>query len=156
MKRKLLFILVSALVLYLDCFSQSAICSYGYRKRITFDPTKVSGSSDLTDFPVLINITSDNDLRTTANSGHVRSSSGYDIVFTSDDGVTLLNHELTAYTATSGALQCWVKIPNLSTSINTHIYMYYGNSSATVNPSSSATWSNGYVGVWHLDNSFNN
>lgn len=156
MKRKLLFILVSVLVLSQDCLSQSAICSYGYRKRITFDPTRVAGPADLTDFPVLINVASDNDLRTTGNSGHVSSTNGYDIVFTAADGVTVLNHELTAYTATSGAMQCWVKIPNLSTSINTYIYMYYGNSSATVNPSSSGTWSNGYVGVWHFDNSLNN
>ncbi|HEY6160131.1 MAG TPA: hypothetical protein VI112_02880, partial [Bacteroidia bacterium] len=83
-------------------FSQSAICSYKYRKRITFDPTKVSGPIDLSDFTALINITSDNDLRTVANSGHVENASGYDIIFTAADGVTKLDHQLESYTATSG------------------------------------------------------
>lgn len=127
------------------------ICSYSYRKRISFDPTKVSGPIDLTNFPVLINITSDNDLRTTTNSGHVTNSSGFDIVFTAADGVTLLNFQLEKYTATNGQLTAWVKIPSLSTSINTYIYMYYGNSSISTDQSSTSVWTN-YHGVWHLEN----
>jgi hypothetical protein len=144
-----------ALSLWLPVFSQST-CSYNFRKRITFDPTKVSGSSDLTDFPVLIKIASDNDLRVTGSGGHVQNANGYDIIFTSADGTTLLDHQLTRYVSTSGALECWVKVPVLSTSVDTDIYMYYGNSAVTTNQSSTNTWSNGYAGVWHLDNNLNN
>ncbi len=139
------------LVLFTELVSQSAICSYSYRKRITFDPTKVAGASDLTNFPALINITSDNDLRTTANSGHVQNSNGYDIVFTAADGVTLLSFQLERYTATNGQLTAWVKIPTLSTTYNTCIYMYYGNSAITTDQSSTAVWNN-YYAVWHFQN----
>lgn len=131
-------------------------CSWNFRKRITFDPTKVIGSTDLTDFPALITFTADANLKTTSNGGHVQNSNGYDIVFTAEDGVTKLDHELNGYSPTTGSLTAWVKIPVLSTSIKTYIYMYYGNSSITTNQSTSNTWSNGYVGVWHFDNSLNN
>lgn len=132
-------------------FAQSAVCSYKYRKRITFDPTKVSGPIDLTDFPALIKITSDNDLRTVGNSGHVENASGFDIVFTSSDGVTLLNFQREKYTPTNGQYTAWVKIPVLSTSINTYIYMYYGNTAIATDQSSTSVWTN-YHGVWHLEN----
>lgn len=131
-------------------FSQT-VCSYKYRKRITFDPTKVSGPIDLTNFPALINISSDNDLRTVANSGHVESANGYDIIFTADDGVTLLNFQFEKYTALTGQYTAWVKIPSLSTSINTYIYMYYGNTAVVTDQSTTSVWS-GYYGVWHMQN----
>jgi hypothetical protein len=47
---------------------------------ITIDSTKVSGTSDLIDFPVLIDLTNVS-LRTTANCGYVQSGNGYDIIF---------------------------------------------------------------------------
>ncbi|MDI1355855.1 MAG: DUF2341 domain-containing protein [bacterium] len=145
-------------VLLLLCFllregaSQSAVCAYKYRKRITFDPTKVSGPSDLANFPALVNITSDNDLRVVASSGHVESASGFDIIFTSDDGVTKLDHQLEKYTSTTGELVAWVRIPTLSTSLNTYIYMYYGNTAIVADQSLNTTWNSAYKGVWHLTN----
>ncbi|WP_317897283.1 DUF2341 domain-containing protein [Aurantibacillus circumpalustris] len=142
---------VLCLFFCLQLFSQ-VICSYNYRKRITFDPTKVMGPSDLTNFPVLINIASDNDLRHTGSSGHVESTSGFDIVFTASDGITLLTFQMEKYTSTNGQYTAWVLIPNLSTSINTDIYMYYGSTTFTTNQSSSNVWTN-YHGVWHLENS---
>ncbi len=57
-----------------------------YRKAIAIDHTKVS--SDLTNLPVLISFSSDSDLA--ANS----QASGNDILFTSSDGITKLNHKL--------------------------------------------------------------
>jgi hypothetical protein len=142
------------LVLGLIAFEAGAqtICNYKYRKRISFDPARVSGASDLSNFVALITIPSDNDLRTVANLGHVENANGFDIVFTSDDGVTLLSHQMQSYTATSGQYTAWVLIPSLSTSVNTYIYMYYGNAAIATDQSTTATWNN-YYGVWHLENS---
>jgi hypothetical protein len=134
------------------CVSLSAqICNYKYRKRITFDPARVSGPSDLSNFPAMIKIASDNDLRVTGSGGYVENTNGYDIIFTADDGVTQLNHQLEKYVSTTGAITVWVKIPSLSTSINTYIYMYYGNSAIATDQSTTAVWNN-YHGVWHLEN----
>jgi hypothetical protein len=113
-----------------------------YRKQITIKASQVTG--DLTDFPVLIS-TSDSDLKSKARSD------GYDIIFTDSDGRTKLDHEVERYNSSSGELIAWVKIPSLSSSYDTVIYMYYGNSmmiSPTANPE--GVWSNGYVGVYHM------
>ena len=151
MKVRLMLLILCLVSFSIDCFSQATVCSYKYRKRITFDPTKVSGPIDLTNFPALVSITSDNDLRTVANSGHVENANGYDIIFTAADGATVLNFQLERYVATSGLFTAWVKVPLLSTSINTYIYMYYGNTAISTDQSSTATWS-GYYSVWHFQN----
>ena len=70
--------------------------SWTYRKPVTIDHTKVSGSSSLADFPVLVSVT-DANLKTTGNGGGVGKSDGTDLLFTSSDGVTKLNHELESY-----------------------------------------------------------
>lgn len=147
--KKLLPLILILFFVYSNLFSQ--VCNYKYRKRITFDPARVSGPSDLSNFPAMIKIASDNDLRVTGSGGYVENANGYDIIFTADDGVTQLNHQLEKYVSTTGALTVWVKIPTLSTSINTYIYMYYGNSAIVTDQSNTAVWNN-YHGVWHLEN----
>ena len=132
--------------------------TFGYRKSITIDKTKVTCTADMSNFPILVNIASDDDLRTTGNGGHVESSSGYDIVFRWDDGTCPgstpckgLYHELEKYDSSTGELVAWVKIPTLDYNNDTVIYMYYGNSdisSASENPSS--VWGSNYAMVYHL------
>ena len=99
---------------------------YNYRKTITFDEAEITGTTDLTNFPVLISLT-DTSLRTVANGGRVTNASGFDIIFT-DTSDTQLNHEIESYNATTGVIVMWVKIPTLSYNTDTDIYMYYGNS----------------------------
>jgi biopolymer transport protein ExbB len=127
---------------------------YNYAKQITIQSSQVSGSADHADFPVLISVT-DNDLRTTANGGRVTNASGYDIVFTSSDCLTLLDHQIESYSATTGTYVAWVRVPVLSISSNTVIQMYYANSSVVSSTSSTSVWDAGYRAVWHFNNSVN-
>ena len=55
---------------------------YCYRKQITINHSQVTGSSNHTNFPVLINIASDTDLEDEAHGGYVNESHGWDLVFT--------------------------------------------------------------------------
>ena len=80
------------------------------------------------------------------------SSSGADILFTSGDGVTKLNYERETYASSTGALVAWVQIPTLSPTIDTTIYMYYGNASAADQQNAGAAWDTNYKAVWHLPN----
>jgi len=125
---------------------------WGYRKEITIDYTKVFSTNQLY-FPVLIDRT-DTDLKDVAENGHVAQADGGDIMFYSSDGVTKLNHEIEKYDPVTGELVAWVKIPILSSSVNTSIYMYYGNASAGNQWNVAGTWNDGgngyYKGVWHL------
>ncbi|MGD8304163.1 MAG: DUF2341 domain-containing protein, partial [Desulfobacterales bacterium] len=112
-------------------WTSAAHASYAYRKRITIDHNKVGGSvSHHYDFPVLIKIQNDANLKTTANGGNVTSSSGHDIVF-KDNGGSQLDHEVLSYTGSTGSLLAFVRIPQLSTGTDTIIYIHYGDSSVT-------------------------
>lgn len=131
--------------------------AYGFKATITIDDTKVSGTGDLTDFPVLISGTYDGtgsepDLRVTGSGGNVTSSSGYDIIFTSDSGgTTQLDHEIETYVSTTGAVCFWVRVPTLAGSSSTVIYMWYGDAGVTTSQEDAAgVWDADYVGVYHL------
>jgi hypothetical protein len=130
--------------------------SWLYRKKLTLDYTQVSGTADLSSFPVLVSYT-DASLKTTANGGHVANANGYDIIFTASDGTTKLDHEIETYTAASGAIVMWVRIPTLSYTVDTDIYVYYGNSSiGTSQENKTSVWDGNYQGVWHLKESSGN
>lgn len=128
--------------------------AWGYRKKITIDHTKVANTNQAY-FPVLISRT-DTDWKDTSNSGHVGQSDGGDFVFTSANGTTKLDHEIEKYTASSGELIAWVKVPTLSTSIDTVLYAYYGNASVANQWNTTGTWDDGgsnyFQGVWHSQN----
>jgi uncharacterized protein (AIM24 family) len=123
-------------------------CGYAFRKTITIDNTRVSGSGSHINFPVLVSFT-DNDLRTTGNGGNVVNGNGYDIVFT-DNALVPLDHQVETYNAVTGELVAWVKVPALPTGADYEINMLYGNAEVITNPSTSAVWATDFEGVWHL------
>jgi hypothetical protein len=125
--------------------------SWNNRKQITVDHSKVSGSTNLTNFPMLLSVT-DANLESTANGGGVGKSDGSDILFTASDGVTKLNHEIESYNPSTGQLIAWVQIPTLSPTLDTVIYIYYGNASASNQQNATGVWDSNFKGVWHLPN----
>lgn len=142
---------VSILLVFCSHFLCAQPAGYSFGKSMETSSSQVSGSTDLIDFPVFLNITDPN-LRSIANGGHIQNVNGYDIIFTLPDCVTPLSFEIEEYNAVTGNLIVWVRLPALSSSINTSFFMYYGNSSVTTNPSSASTWSSNFDGVWHMDN----
>jgi hypothetical protein len=123
---------------------------YSYRRAITIDHTKVA-NTDQSNFPVLVSGTYSY-LATVANGGKITNSNGYDIAFYSDaNGNTPLYWEMEKYSATDGAAVFWVKVPTLSHTTDTVIYLFYGNSSVnTFQSTASSVWDSSFVGVWHL------
>lgn len=128
---------------------------YAYGKQLSVDAGQVSGSSDLANFPMLVSFT-DADLRTEANAGHVANANGYDIIFVTAPCTpyTVLDHQLESYDPATGALVAWVRIPSLSASTDTQIYMFYGNSGVSIDPSTTSVWNTNYRAVYFLDNDF--
>jgi hypothetical protein len=115
---------------------------WSYRKEITIDHTKIL--SNLVNFPVLINLNSDNILAL-----HTQGD-GDDLVFTTKNGVKM-NHEIEMFNSTSGQLVAWVNVTNLSSTIDTVLYMYYGNPVCTNQQNVPGTWNGSYGGVWHMN-----
>jgi biopolymer transport protein ExbB len=130
--------------------------SYLWKQQITINHSQVSGGASLTNFPVLLSFT-DVNLKTVANGGKVQNSNGYDIIFTDSTETTQLYHEIETYTASTGAIVFWVKIPTLSYTADTTIYMYFDNASiSTFQSTATSVWDSNYGGVWHLaDNATN-
>lgn len=123
--------------------------SWSYRKKITIDHAKVL-NTDQTNFPVLINRT-DTDWKDTANGGHVGQSDGGDILFTSSDGTTKLDHEIEKYVPSTGELIAWVEVPAVSASVDTEIYIYYGYAAASDQWNVTGTWDSNFKMVQHLE-----
>jgi hypothetical protein len=132
--------------------------AYDYRRALTIDYLEVgvdnTGTLPATGFPVLVSLQG-SWLRTTTTdptNGRLGSAFGYDVVFTADDGLTPLVHDLEEYNDSAGKLTAWVRVDSLSKAADTTIYMYYGNPCIS-SPTEDAVnvWDTGFKGVWHLD-----
>ena len=127
----------------------TAMAAYAFRKTITIDNAKVSGTSHLFNFPVLISLV-DPDLRDKVNLGKVESSSGFDIVFR-DCNYTQLDHQIEDYDPITGTLIAWVRVPTLFFDQDTVLHMDYGDSSVSSSQENVAgVWDSNFKGVWHL------
>ena len=119
--------------------------SWNFRKKITIDHTKVAASQ--TNFPVLISLTTDADLASSA------LANGNDILFTSADGTTKLDHEIENFTVSNGKLIAWVRIPSLTSTVDTDLYMYFNNSGSSNQQNATGVWDATYVAVYHMSQS---
>ncbi|MFW9901891.1 MAG: DUF2341 domain-containing protein, partial [Candidatus Thorarchaeota archaeon] len=117
---------------------------FSYYKEITINHLKVA--EDLTDFPLLISI-DDSDLHTEVQAN------GNDIAFS--NGTDWLDYEIELfdqdYDATHARLIAWIRVPSISSSTDTKIYMYYGNSTMTARQNPTGVWTSNYKAVWHLN-----
>jgi hypothetical protein len=126
-------------------------CTAGSQAQsVTIDATK-AGTADTTNFPFVVSGYY-SCLAQNTYGGSVTSASGYDIGLYSDAlCTTKLDFELDTWDSKSGQIALWARIPTLSHTVNTVVYLCYGNSSITTNQSNkSGIWgSHGYVGVYH-------
>lgn len=124
---------------------------YSYRRKITIDNTKVSGTSNFTDITVPFAGTYSY-LADTSNAGKVESSSGNDIRFETSTG-TQIKHDLAYYDNTTGEIEAWLKIPTLDYNDDTEIYVYYGKSGAAAEEDPTNAWHSDFDSVYHLNES---
>jgi RHS repeat-associated protein len=127
---------------------------YSYQRAIVIDHTKVP-NTDQVNFPFLFNTTDPTlALATATNGGHVTSPNGYDIIFTSDPaGQNILNYEMEEYDPVHGQVIAWVRIPTLSHTTDTVLYVFYGNPSITTSQQNpTGVWDSNYQAVYHLAN----
>ena len=124
------------------------VSTFSSRKKIIINKDKIV--SNLTNFPILL-VLFDEDLRLNTQAD------GDDLLFLSTDHMKL-DHEIEmydiAYNSTHAYLATWIRIPFLSTEENTTIYMYYNNPTVENQQNPTGVWNNNYVGVWHMDSSF--
>ncbi|MFW9853412.1 MAG: DUF2341 domain-containing protein [Candidatus Thorarchaeota archaeon] len=121
--------------------------SMRYRKNVTIDSGRIS--SDLTNFPFLLNL-SDSDLH---DKQEVQIDGG-DILFADSSGVQL-DHEIEFfdknYNTSHAQLVVWIRVPFLSSSTDTVISMYFGNPTIENQENPAGVWDASYLSVWHFD-----
>ena len=119
--------------------------SWLFRKELTIDASKVddTGSADLANFPFVLS-------QTFPELADKAKSDFSDVLFTSSDGVTQLDHEIESYNKASGKITAWIKA-TLDWNNDTKIYMYYGNQNSANQEDPVNVWTGtDYKGVWHL------
>src|SRR3989339_267369 len=119
--------------------------TYDNRKKITISNTNVDAT--LTDFPLLVFIDGDTDI------GGISNADGFDHRFTDSDGTTLLKYERESFAIASGAAtgKYWVKVPSVSTSAPTDIYIYYRNTDTADGADKTNVWNTDFKGVYHFE-----
>jgi hypothetical protein len=122
--------------------STGVIDEWEFRKKITVNHGRVTG--DLTNFPLLVKL-KDSDITDKAQAN------GADLFFTSADGTTKLSHEIEVFNSDTGDIIAWVRIPALSASVDTEIYVYYGNPVAGNQENPQGVWDSNYLAVHHFN-----
>lgn len=131
---------------------------YSYRRKFTIDNTKIDAA--LPDFPVALHLTSSAGLGSTdlrrifsENSDANRKK----IAVTTDDGLTQCFVEIEDWDETNMQAALHVKVPSISSSADTELYLYFGGSADntdwvgdTTDTPAQDVWDSYYVGVWHL------
>jgi len=144
MKKSLCIVFIMVFSVFFGCGSVKG----KFRKKITVDHTKVLNVNQ-SNFPVLISVT-DPALKSLSNGGHVSQENGEDICFTLSDGKTNLSHEIILYNPETGQLKAWVRIPSLSSGIDTDFYMCYGSPEYVLKKETDDVWDFHYKVVEHL------
>ena len=105
-------------------------------------------SEDLLNFPILVILNSSRiDYALTTDAGE-------DIRFIDADLQTELPYQIEAWNE-NGNSYIWVAVPHIGAlSTTDHIWLHYGNPSATDHQNAAAVWDTNYTGVWHLHDDF--
>ncbi len=130
-------------VIYANADTGIYDADWSFKRSITIDSAMVD--SDMTDFTVLIT-----GAGLDANFWSNVKADGSDILFTLADGVTVLDREVVDIDTVAETLEVHVRVPNLSSTLDTELKLHYGNAGVTLT-NDATTFGENYTGVWHLD-----
>ena len=127
---------------------------WAHRIKLTIDHTKID--TNLTDFPVLITLTSD------VQSDFFSEMSSFDrkkIAATKNDKITQIPIEIEQWDFYNGEVNLWVKVPTIASGIDTDIYLYYDSGREDNNAyvgdvgsvPAQGVWDTNFKGVWHMN-----
>lgn len=127
--------------------------SWLYRVKVEVNPTYVTGSANLTNYPVYVNL---NNLPAGFHT-NVKTD-GCDIRVVESDETTETPFELVAYDSSTDTGELHFKADSLSYNATSTFYIYYGNSGASCYSTTDTygrnnTWNSVYASVWHLNES---
>ena len=153
MKQSLAFRVLAPLLLVsslLTTLAAEDLTTWNKRMPITFSGYNPPVAETLTNFPAVV-ILSNSTAGAGFNYNDFLSPPYGDLRFaTSPDGTTPLNFEVEKWDTTSNSC-VWVQVPAL-TDATTTVWAFWGKAgtNAPVCVTNRTTWSNAYLGVWHM------
>jgi hypothetical protein len=109
----------------------------------------LAGTVNSTNFPVLFHAI-DPSFKQVANGGHVANASGYDIRPYADLALTTpLSYQLRLYNPATGEVLMVIRIPTLSVTADTVIYLNCGDTTWVTDGSSTGVWNANFKGVYN-------
>jgi hypothetical protein len=136
------------------------LAGWANRIELTIDHTKID--ADLTNFPVLVHLSESSGLNkddVSAVFNELMSDANRKkIAITMSNITTQCYVEISYWSNLEEQAFLWVKVPSISSTIDTVLYLYYDHTQfdnntyvGDVNSTpGEAVWSNGFTGVWHL------
>ncbi len=116
--------------------------SWKYRQKITFSSVNID--SNLTNFTALVT-----EANLDSNIWNNAAPDASDIIFTDANG-SILNREISEYDSLTQKLRAYVNIPLLSASVDSFVYLLYGNNDASFTLKDLTTWNSTEDLVVHL------
>jgi hypothetical protein len=129
--------------------------SYTYSRTITLNNAAAGITTNLSNFPVLLTIQS-NDLviSGTCNDKIQNPTGNYDFAFFDPSAPSELYYQVESYNSTTGTLMVWVRIPTLYAATNNTLTFYYGAKIPSVIHNAAFfanTWNADYQAVYHFN-----
>ena len=130
--------------------------NYAFNRTVTLNTTSAGITSNLSYFPALLSIQS-NDLIITGNcTDKVYNPNGpnYDFAFIDPTSATELYYQIESYNQTTGTLLVWVQVPSISYAQNNTLTFYYGSITPPVTHNTAffqKTWTSDYKAVYHFN-----
>jgi hypothetical protein len=165
--------LVLAFILLLAGFATSStfasgdswLSGWANRVKITVDHTKIT--APLSNFPVLVHLSTSSGINS-ADISLVFDVLGVDanrkkIAVTASDGLTQLYVEVAEWDSANKQAYLWVKVPSISNTVDTDLYLYYDNAHIdnttmvgdTGSTPATNVWDSNFKLVQHLEESGN-
>ncbi len=140
----LFFILFSLFTHTPRVYGVDAWWDASWQKRIKITFANAGRAENLTNFPVLVSLSSSRIDFSDVNSN------GSDLRFVDADGTTVLDYEIEKWNP-SGTSSVWVRVPQIDASSDTdYIYLYYKNAGASSGANPSGVWDSSYLSVLHM------
>lgn len=143
--RRLRATALAAAAIFASSALGEAIVASDFAKALTITFPGYTGSATLTDFPVLVRLSS---ARNKFDYSACAAANGSDLRFADVEG-NLLSHEIDTWDNTGESL-VWVKVPSFNA--DAVITAYYGCANPPANYPTNV-WSADFVGVWHMKES---
>ena len=138
----------------------------GWNKRVKVTINRIDVDRTLTNFPVLIYLSNSSSGENDEDVSFIFDEIGSDrkrIAVTTSNGTTQCYVEIEKWDANNEEAWLWVKVPSMSNTTDTDLYLYYDaghadNTAYVGDPQSTPAqnvWSPKYSAVFHFNNNFN-